>query len=254
MLLYFTDLALIVECIYPISPTPPPTSPPPPPPSYVLSPAPIFTSTPSPYLLPTLPPPHPFPCSYIWGAIADYTGRKPVMVVSGVLLGIVSIGFGFSINYEMAIAFRFLVGITNGKANNIHYTCGHVLMCTNLTDDIHCVTSVVAYIVIDVCRCFVIDVLMCKCLSQSSSDNIYSSIHLTITKMYSASGEVRCGLSHKGYPPGSSDLIFHSHMYTCTYMYSNLHTCTVHVNTVIYIHSHMYSNVQTGTYNNVHVL
>eukprot|EP00731_Ephydatia_muelleri_P025353 Em0017g436a len=52
--------------------------------------------------------------SYIWGAIADYTGRKPVMVVSGVLLGIVSIGFGFSINYEMAIAFRFLVGITNG--------------------------------------------------------------------------------------------------------------------------------------------
>lgn len=52
--------------------------------------------------------------SYIWGAIADYVGRKPVMFVSGILLGIVSIGFGFSINYEMAIAFRFMVGITNG--------------------------------------------------------------------------------------------------------------------------------------------
>ena len=170
MLLYFTDLALSVFTQSPPRlPPPPPTSshrplslPLPPlslPPSHPTSspplalPPPHPTSSP-PYLLPSplptsspplsLPPPHPFLCSYIWGAIADYTGRKPVMVVSGVLLGIVSIGFGFSINYEMAIAFRFLVGITNGKANNIHYKCRHVLMCTNLTDDIHCVTSVVA--------------------------------------------------------------------------------------------------------------
>eukprot|EP00731_Ephydatia_muelleri_P025325 Em0017g408a len=53
---------------------------------------------------------------YIWGAIADYMGRKPVLIASGVLLAVSTFVFGFSINYEMAIVFRFLIGVSNGVA------------------------------------------------------------------------------------------------------------------------------------------
>lgn len=52
--------------------------------------------------------------SYIWGSIADSKGRKPVLVVSNILLGLSSLAFGFSIHIAMAVAFRFSVGLTNG--------------------------------------------------------------------------------------------------------------------------------------------
>ena len=53
--------------------------------------------------------------SYIWGTIADRKGRKPVIIVSVILVGLTSAIFGFSVSYEMAIITRFLVGLTNGK-------------------------------------------------------------------------------------------------------------------------------------------
>ena len=53
--------------------------------------------------------------SYVWGSIADRKGRKPVIIVSVVLVGLTSAIFGFSVSYEMAIITRFLVGLTNGE-------------------------------------------------------------------------------------------------------------------------------------------
>ena len=54
--------------------------------------------------------------SYFWGTIADCQGRKPVILVSLVLMGLSSAMFGFSVHYAMAIVFRFLVGFTNGES------------------------------------------------------------------------------------------------------------------------------------------
>ena len=53
--------------------------------------------------------------SYIWGTIADRKGRKPVIIVSVILVGLTSAIFGFSVSYEMAVITRFLVGLTNGE-------------------------------------------------------------------------------------------------------------------------------------------
>ena len=53
--------------------------------------------------------------SYFWGVLSDIWGRKPVLIISELLVGIATLAFGFSINFPMAIATRFAVGITNGK-------------------------------------------------------------------------------------------------------------------------------------------
>ncbi len=52
--------------------------------------------------------------SYSWGALSDSLGYKPVLIVSSVLVGIVSILFGLSVNFAMAIAMRFTLGLVNG--------------------------------------------------------------------------------------------------------------------------------------------
>ena len=52
--------------------------------------------------------------SYFWGYIADKIGRKRVLIASGILLTIATLGYGVSSNFEMAITFRFLVGLLNG--------------------------------------------------------------------------------------------------------------------------------------------
>ena len=56
-----------------------------------------------------------WPYSYLWGIGADHFGRKPVMILSSVLMALTSVGFGFSINFGMAVAMRFIVGAANGK-------------------------------------------------------------------------------------------------------------------------------------------
>ena len=52
--------------------------------------------------------------SYFWGYIADKVGRKRVLIASGILLTIATLGYGVSTNFEMAITFRFLAGLLNG--------------------------------------------------------------------------------------------------------------------------------------------
>lgn len=44
------------------------------------------------------------------------------MISSVLLMGLASLGFGFSVNYYMAIVMRFLVGITNGRSHDGHMT------------------------------------------------------------------------------------------------------------------------------------
>ena len=56
-----------------------------------------------------------FFCSYLWGALADYKGRKPTIIGSILLVGLSAFVFGFSVNYGMAIAFRFASGLCNGE-------------------------------------------------------------------------------------------------------------------------------------------
>ena len=59
--------------------------------------------------------------SYVWGAVADRKGRKPVIITSCLLLGLFSAAFGFSINFAMAVLFRLAVGLTNGKQCDVKY-------------------------------------------------------------------------------------------------------------------------------------
>ena len=58
---------------------------------------------------------HVYPCSYVWGAVADRKGRKPVIIASCLLLGLSSAAFGFSVHFAMAVIFRFGVGLMNGE-------------------------------------------------------------------------------------------------------------------------------------------
>ena len=53
--------------------------------------------------------------SYVWGAIADHKGRKPVLIVSLLLVGLSTAMFGFSVSFEMALIVRFLAGLFSGK-------------------------------------------------------------------------------------------------------------------------------------------
>ena len=53
--------------------------------------------------------------SYIWGILSDSWGRRPVLIISVILLGLSSLSFGFSVNFTMAVCMRFMVGLTNGK-------------------------------------------------------------------------------------------------------------------------------------------
>ena len=52
--------------------------------------------------------------SIIWGWLADKFGRRIVLIVSGLLLAFVTLGFGFSTSVIVAIIFRFFVGFFNG--------------------------------------------------------------------------------------------------------------------------------------------
>ena len=73
-------------------------------------------------------------CSYLWGIIADTKGRRPVIIISTILMSICSLTFGFSTNFWMAVGCRCLMGFCNGMPS-IHvvyvlYLCMPVLICT----------------------------------------------------------------------------------------------------------------------------
>ena len=52
--------------------------------------------------------------SFIWGWLTDKYGRRIVLIISGLLLAVVTLGFGFSTSVIVAIIFRFFVGFFNG--------------------------------------------------------------------------------------------------------------------------------------------
>ena len=60
--------------------------------------------------------------SYIWGALSDSFGYKPILIISSLLLGFMSVLFGLSVNFPMAVATRFFLGLVNGK-----FVCGIII-------------------------------------------------------------------------------------------------------------------------------
>ena len=69
-------------------------------------------------------------CSYVWGAVSDKKGRKPVVIISCLLIGVFSAAFGFSVELYMAIIFRFMTGLFNGEK--------HTLTCNMLAKLVSC--------------------------------------------------------------------------------------------------------------------
>ena len=86
-----------------------------PPPSSVAGAFILSSQSPSLHPSPSSSPSHLFPSSYIWGAVADAKGRRPVIITSCLMVGLSSAVYGFSVNLAMAIVFRFGVGLMNGE-------------------------------------------------------------------------------------------------------------------------------------------
>ena len=53
--------------------------------------------------------------SYFWGWLSDRKGRKPIVVLTVLLIGLSSIIFGFTTNLYFAFCTRLLAGLVNGK-------------------------------------------------------------------------------------------------------------------------------------------
>ena len=53
-------------------------------------------------------------CSYVWGLLADKYNKKTILMYSGICVAFSSLFFGFSVNFYMAVIFRFLSGLSNG--------------------------------------------------------------------------------------------------------------------------------------------
>lgn len=69
--------------------------------------------------------------SYIWGSLADACGRKPVLVANCVFMAVSALLLAFSVNYTMAVVFRFILGLSNGKACiRMHRSYTYMCMCT----------------------------------------------------------------------------------------------------------------------------
>ena len=57
--------------------------------------------------------------SYFWGWLADVQNKKTILMYSGICMAFSSFFFGFSVNFYMAVIFRFLTGLMNGTYNII---------------------------------------------------------------------------------------------------------------------------------------
>ena len=53
--------------------------------------------------------------SYFWGMLSDWKGRKLVLIMSAICMGLSTVMFGFSVNFPMAVVSRFLLGLANGE-------------------------------------------------------------------------------------------------------------------------------------------
>lgn len=77
--------------------------------------------------------------SYVWGALADKKGRKPVIIIGCLLVGLSSVAFGFSVKLYMAILFRFCVGLFNGESvlhSLIIQEIPHVHFCNSVGQEL----------------------------------------------------------------------------------------------------------------------
>jgi len=54
--------------------------------------------------------------SYFWGWLADAYKKKTILMYSGICVALSSLIFGFSVNFYMAVIFRFIGGLSNGTA------------------------------------------------------------------------------------------------------------------------------------------
>ncbi|CAM9173868.1 unnamed protein product, partial [Ectocarpus sp. 12 AP-2014] len=63
-----------------------------------------------------------FLSGYLWGYLSDSVGRKPVILVGLSATAVLSLTFGLSTTYELAISSRFVLGIMNGITPAIRTT------------------------------------------------------------------------------------------------------------------------------------
>ncbi|CAN0066183.1 unnamed protein product [Scytosiphon promiscuus] len=63
-----------------------------------------------------------FLSGYFWGHVSDSVGRKPVIIVGLAATAALSLTFGFSTNYYLAISSRFALGLMNGITPAIRTT------------------------------------------------------------------------------------------------------------------------------------
>ena len=90
-------------------------------------------------------------CSYLWGIIADTKGRRPVIIISTILMSICSLTFGFSVNFWLAVGCRCLMGFCNGMPSiHVIYLCMPVLICTQ---DFHSTSTIYTLYTYCVHRC-----------------------------------------------------------------------------------------------------
>ncbi|XP_065902795.1 uncharacterized protein [Dysidea avara] len=69
--------------------------------------------------------------SYFWGWLADVQNKKTILMYSGICMAFSSFFFGFSVNFYMAVIFRFLTGLMNGIVGN-----AKALLCEH-SDDVN---------------------------------------------------------------------------------------------------------------------
>ncbi|XP_046839921.1 protein ZINC INDUCED FACILITATOR 1-like [Xenia sp. Carnegie-2017] len=52
--------------------------------------------------------------SYLWGWLSDKIGRRKVLLMCTIIIGVFMIAFGFSNSFEMAFVIRFVIGLFGG--------------------------------------------------------------------------------------------------------------------------------------------
>ncbi|CAM9104883.1 unnamed protein product [Ectocarpus sp. 6 AP-2014] len=69
-----------------------------------------------------------FLSGYLWGYVSDSVGRRPVILVGLSATAVLSLTFGLSTTYEVAISSRFVLGIMNGITpavrTTVYEVCG----------------------------------------------------------------------------------------------------------------------------------
>ncbi|CAM9962798.1 unnamed protein product, partial [Ectocarpus fasciculatus] len=90
-----------------------------------------------------------FLSGYLWGYVSDSVGRKPVILVGLTATAVLSLTFGLSTTYELAILSRFVLGIMNGITpavrTTVYEVCGtnaHVVQAMAYIDGARAATIV----------------------------------------------------------------------------------------------------------------